>query len=60
MCMSAPKIPQPTQMQEVKQPDTANLRDMAKRNRTGMGGTVLTGPMGAAPATTGKTTVLGG
>lgn len=62
MCMSKPNIPPPPPPQEVKQPDSAVLRDSARRNRSGMaGGSLLTGPSGIAPGalTTGKTTLLG-
>lgn len=62
MCMS-PDIPAPPPPpQEIKQPDTANLRDSARRNRAGMmGGSLLTGPSGVAQGalTTGKTSLLG-
>lgn len=62
--MSSPNIPPPPPPpQEVKQPDSANLRDGARRNRTGamMGGSLLTGPSGVAQGalTTGKTSLLG-
>lgn len=63
MCMSSPNIPPPPPPpQEVKQPDSANLTDKAKRNRAGIvGGSLLTGPSGVAPGamTTGKSTLLG-
>lgn len=62
MCMSKPNIPPPPPPQEVKQPDSAVLRDSARRNRSGMaGGSLLTGPSGIAPGalTTGKATLLG-
>lgn len=63
MCMSSPDIPPPPPPpQEVKQPDSANLTDKAKRNRAGIvGGSLLTGPSGVAPGamTTGKSTLLG-
>lgn len=62
MC-SAPDIPAPPPPpQDVKQPDSANLANKAKRNRTGMaGGSLLTGPSGVSPmsAPTGRTTLLG-
>jgi hypothetical protein len=61
--MSSPDIPPPPPPpQEVKQPDSANLTDKAKRNRAGIvGGSLLTGPSGVAPGamTTGKSTLLG-
>ena len=63
MCMSSPNIPPPPPPpQEVKQPDSANLTDKAKRNRAGIvGGSLLTGPSGVASGamTTGKSTLLG-
>ena len=64
MCMSSPRIPPPPPPpQEVKQPDSANLTDKAKRNRSGAmaGGSLLTGPSGVASGamTTGKSTLLG-
>jgi len=60
MC-SSPKIPPPPPPpQEIKQPDTSNLTDKAKRNRTGIvGGTLLTGTSGVTGASTGKATLLG-
>lgn len=63
MCLSKPNIPPPPPPpQEVKQPDSAALRDSARRNRVGMaGGSLLTGPSGIAPGAlpTGKATLLG-
>lgn len=67
MCLSKPNIPSPPPPpplpQEIKQPDTSNLRDSARRNRAGgmVGGSLLTGPSGIAPGalTTGKATLLG-
>ena len=67
MCLSKPNIPSPPPPpplpQEIKQPDTSNLRDSARRNRAGgmVGGSLLTGPSGIAPGalTTGKATQLG-
>lgn len=63
MCMSSPNIPPPPPPpQDVKQPDSANLTDKAKRNRAGIvGGSLLTGPSGVASGamTTGKSTLLG-
>ena len=63
MCMSSPDIPPPPPPpQEVKQPDSANVTDKAKRNRAGIvGGSLLTGPSGVAPGamTTGRSTLLG-
>lgn len=60
MC-SSPKIPAPPPPpQEIKQPDTSNLTDKAKRNRTGIsGGTLLTGSSGVASVPTGQATLLG-
>lgn len=63
MC-SAPDIPPPPPPpQDVKQPDSVNLMDKAKRNRQGgmTGGSLLTGPSGIAPgsAPTARTTLLG-
>lgn len=60
MC-SSPKIPPPPPPpQEIKQPDTTNLTDKAKRNRMGISGnTLLTGPSGVASASTGRATLLG-
>ena len=60
MC-SSPKIPAPPPPpQEIKQPDTSNLTDKAKRNRNGIaGGTLLTSPSGVSGASTGKATLLG-
>ena len=41
-------------------PDSALLRDKARRNRGGMGApSLLTGPSGAAPAPVGRATLLG-
>jgi hypothetical protein len=61
--MSSPDIPPPPPPpQEVKQPDSANVTDKAKRNRAGIvGGSLLTGPSGVATnaMTTGKSTLLG-
>lgn len=64
MCMSSPDIPPPPPPpQEVKQPDSANLREGARRNRAGgmMGSSLLTGPSGVAQGalTTGRTSLLG-
>lgn len=65
MCLAkTPDIPPPPPPpQEVKQPDTSQLRDSARRNRAGgmVGGSLLTGPSGIAPGalTTGRTTLLG-
>ena len=69
MCLvKTPKItppappPPPPPPQETKQPDISNLRDRARRNRSGMaGGSLLTGPSGIAPGAlpTGKATLLG-
>ena len=62
MCLSTPKISAPLPVQDVKQPDSVNLTDKAKRNRaSGMaGGTLLTGPSGiTGAAPTGKSTLLG-
>ena len=60
MCLT-PKIPDPPPLpQEVKQPDAAGIRNSARRNRQGMGmPSLLTGPSGAAAASTGKATLLG-
>jgi hypothetical protein len=61
--MSSPDIPPPPPPpQEVKQPDSAALRDRSRRNRSGMaGGSLLTGPSGVSQGalTTGRTTLLG-
>lgn len=63
MCMSKPDIPPPPPPpQEVKQPDSAVLRDRSRRNRSGMaGGSLLTGPLGVPQGAlpTGRTTLLG-
>lgn len=63
MCLSKPNIPPPPPPpQEIKQPDSAALRDSARRNRGGMvGGSLLTGPSGVAQGAlpTGKVTLLG-
>jgi hypothetical protein len=61
MCSSPSIPPPPPPPQEVKQPDSSNLRDSAKRNRSGgmSGGSLLTGPSGLAAVPTGKTTLLG-
>ena len=60
MCLSTPEIPEVKPLQEVKQPDSVNLTDKAKRNRAGIvGGSLLTGPSGVASAPTGKSTLLG-
>lgn len=63
MCLAKPKIPPlPPPPQEAKAPDSSNLRDSARRNRSGMvGGSLLTGPSGVAPGAlpTGKATLLG-
>lgn len=61
MCMSTPDIPAPPPpTQDVKQPDSANLRTSAKRNRGGMAApSLLTGASGAPAAPTGRTTLLG-
>lgn len=61
MCMSPPKIPEVKPLQEIKQPDSVNLKDSARRNRSGAmsGGSLLTGPSGVASAPTGKSTLLG-
>jgi hypothetical protein len=60
--MSSPDIPPPPPPpQEVKQPDTANLMNKARRNRAGGMGmsSLLTGPSGAGAAPTGRATLLG-
>lgn len=63
MCLAKPNIPPPPPPpQEIKQPDSSNLRDSARRNRSGMaGGSLLTGPSGIAQGAlpTGKATLLG-
>lgn len=65
MCLAkTPDIPPPPPPpQESKAPDTAPLRDSARRNRAGgmVGGSLLTGPSGIAPGAlpTGKATLLG-
>ena len=61
MCSSPSIPPPPPPPQEVKQPDSSNLRDSARRNRSGgmTGGSLLTGPSGLAAAPTGKATLLG-
>lgn len=65
MCGSkSPDIPPPPPPpQESKQPETANLKESARRNRSGQmaGGTLLTSPSGvsAGSLTTGKATLLG-
>lgn len=62
MCMpKTPDIPPPPPpAQDVKQPDSVQLRNSSARNRGGMaGGSLLTGPSGAAMAPTGRTTLLG-
>lgn len=61
MCLSTPDIPPPPPpVQDVKQPDSAGLRDSARRNRGGMAApSLLTGPSGAAAAPTGRSTLLG-
>lgn len=61
MCMSSPNIPAPAPPpQDVKQPDSVNLTDKAKRNRGGMAmPSLLTGPSGAGAAPTARTTLLG-
>lgn len=61
MC-SAPDIPPPPPPpQDVKQPDSANLKDNQRRNRAGvLAGSLLTGPGGlASAAPTARTTLLG-
>ncbi len=63
MCLAKPNIPPPPPPpQEAKAPDISNLRDSARRNRSGMaGGSLLTGPSGIAPGAlpTSKATLLG-
>lgn len=64
MCLSKPDIPPPPPPpQEVKQPETATLREGARRNRSGMvgSGSLLTGPSGVAAGslTTAKSSLLG-
>lgn len=61
MCMSSPDIPPPPPpVQDVKQPDSANLANKSRRNRGGMAApSLLTGPSGAAAAPTGRATLLG-
>jgi hypothetical protein len=64
MCGSSPDIPPPPPPpQETKQPEAANVKESARRNRTGLvgGGSLLTGPTGisAGSLTTGKATLLG-
>ena len=64
MCLAkTPNIPPPPPPpQEAKAPDVSQLRDSARRNRSGMaGGSLLTGPAGIAPGAlpTGKATLLG-
>lgn len=63
MCMSPDIPPPPPPPQDVKQPDSVNLRDSARRNRAGGMATssLLTGPSGVAQGalTTGKTSLLG-
>lgn len=60
MCVSTPKLPEPTPPpQDAKAPD-AGLRDSMKRARQGMStGTLLTGPGGVVAPPTGKSTLLG-
>ena len=64
MCLAkTPNIPPPPPPpQEAKAPDASQLRDRARRNRSGMaGGSLLTGPSGVSQGalTTGRTTLLG-
>lgn len=63
MCGSSPKAPEPLPPpQEVKQPETAAVKESARRNRSGVIGapSLLTGPTGVTGAlTTGKATLLG-
>jgi len=62
MCMSSPNIPPPPPpVQDVKQPDSASMTNMARRNRGGgmAAPSLLTGPSGAAMAPTGRATLLG-
>lgn len=64
MCLSAPKAPDVPLPQPVKEPDSAALRDRMRKasgpNGPRIAGSLLTGPQGAAPAATGKATLLGG
>jgi hypothetical protein len=64
MCGSKPSIPKPPPPpQEIKQPDTANLKDKGRKNRENAamgGGSLLTGPGGIASVSTGKSSLLGG
>ena len=59
--MSTPDIPPPPPPpQDVKQPDSANLKDAARRNRGGMAApSLLTGPSGVGGAPTGRVSLLG-
>ena len=63
MCLSKPKMPKaPDPVQEVKQPDLANLRRAKKVSAAmGGGGTLLTGPSGLTGAVANATqnTLLG-
>ena len=64
MCMKSPNIPPPPPPpQEVKQPDSAALGSVARRNRAAgmLGGSLLTGPSGVAQGaiTTSRATLLG-
>lgn len=62
MCLktNVPNIPKPQPLQEAKTPDTVNPDRQKRRTPGGMtGGTLLTGPMGAGSASTGRATLLG-
>lgn len=60
MC-SAPDVPAPPPApQEAKQPDSTNLKESAKKARSGIvGGSLLTSPSGVPTVATGKTSLLG-
>ena len=61
MCFSAPNIPKPDPVQEVKQPDIEAVLSSRKKAGLSAGGTLLTGPGGLQSApSTGATTLLGG
>lgn len=62
MCLPTPKAPDVPIPAELKEPDTARLRDRMKRagGPSTMGGSLLTGPGGAGTPATGKATLLGG
>jgi len=62
VCLSKPKIPTPTPVQEAQQPDFSALARARKKTASSAGGTLLTAPSGIdlSAGNTGAPSLLGG